>query len=49
MFRYNHLNNTIPFNERRKIVIRMVAKHQNKVDALLRKQYPVYDDEEEEE
>ena len=37
MFRYNHLNNSVPFNEMRKIVIHLVAKHKTNVDALLRK------------
>ena len=46
MYRYNHLNVRIPFNERRKAVVRVVAKHQMRVGELLRSRYPVYDDEE---
>ena len=46
MYRYNHLNVRIPFNERRKAVIQVVAKHQMRVGELLRSRYSVYDDEE---
>ena len=46
MYRYNYLNVRVPFNERRKAVVRVVAKHQMRVGELLRSRYPVYDDEE---
>ena len=46
MFRYNHLNVNIPFNERRKTVIRIVAKHQMRDGELLRTRYSIYDDKE---
>ena len=46
MFRYNHLNVRIPFNERRKLVIQIVAKHQMRDGELLRSRYSIYDDEE---
>ena len=45
MYRYNHLNVSIPFNERRKDVVRVVAKHQMRVGELMRTKYAVYDDE----
>ena len=40
IFRYNHLNINIPFNERRKTVIKTVAKHQLRDGELLRSRYP---------
>ena len=45
MYRYNHLNANIPFLRRRDIVISVVAKHQSKIQDLLRSQYPIYPEE----
>ena len=46
MFRYNHLNVRIPFSERRKIVLRVLAKHQFRDGELLRQMFPVYEEDE---
>ena len=45
MYRFNHLKVSVPFTERRKIVIRAVAKHQHQVEELMRFRYSIYDDE----
>ena len=45
MFRFNHLKVNVPFTERRKIVIRAVAKHQDQVEELMRFRYSIDDDE----
>ena len=44
MFRFNHLKVSVPFNERRKIVIRAVARHQTQVEELMRFRYSICDD-----
>ena len=44
MFRFNHLKVSVPFAERRKIVIRAVAKHQAQVEELMRFRYSIYDE-----
>ena len=44
MYRYNHLNVGIPFEERR-IVIKAVANNQMSHGELLRNGFPVYEDE----
>ena len=44
MFRFNHLKVSVPFNERRKIVIRAVARHQTQVEELMRFRFSIYDD-----
>ena len=46
MYRYNHLNVRIPFEERRKIVIKAVAENKMRHGELLRKAFPVNEDEE---
>ena len=45
MFMYNHLNVKIPFEKRRDLVLQTVAKHQTKIDELLRESYSVYPEE----
>lgn len=45
MYRYNHLNANVPFAARRDIIINLVAKHQSKIQDLLRNQYPIYPEE----
>ena len=44
MFRFNHLKVSLPFAERRKIVIRAVAKHQTQVEELMRFRFSIYDE-----
>ena len=45
MFRFNHLGTSIPFVEKRNIVLRTIAKHQEKIDKLLQSTFPVYPEE----
>ena len=44
MFRFNHLKVSVSFNERRKIVIGAVAKHQTQVEEILRFRYSINDE-----
>ena len=45
MFRYNHLNVKIPFKLRMDIILATIAKHQTKIEQLLRDSFPVYPEE----
>ena len=45
MFRYNNLNGKIPFGVRRDLIITTIAKHQAKIEQLLRESFPVYPEE----
>ena len=42
MFRYNHLGSDIPFRDKRDVVIRTVAKHQENVQKLLQDSFEIY-------
>ena len=44
MFCFIHLKVSVPFKERRKIVIGAVAKHQTRVKELLRFRFSIFHD-----